>query len=121
MSIHHSRYDSNESTTYKSFSPLPTMASAFSPLSNFLRLNNTMANSPNVTLKKLNIWDKEHITEHKENVFALYNRLSAFYVNKKLVKEKTKLDGLNSLLQSKINYNHLMQKGKKTNKILDEF
>ena len=126
MSIHHSRYDSNASTMYKSFSPLPTMASAFSPLSskkksNFLRLNNTMANSPNVTLKKLNIWDKEHITEHKENVFALYNRLSAFYVNKKLVKEKTKLDGLNSLLQSKINYNHLMQKGKKTNKILDEF
>lgn len=136
MSIHHSRYDSKLTdastrythTTYKSFSPLPTMPSTFSPLSltskkktKVFLLNNTMANSPNVTMKKLNIWDKEHIKEHKENVFTIYNKLSSFYVNKKLIKEKSKLDGLNSLLQSKINYNHLMQKGKKSNKILDEF
>ena len=108
MSIHHSRYDSRvtEASTYKSFSPLPTMPSKTK--TKFFMLNN----NTNLTLKKLNVWDKEHITQHKENVFTLYNRLSAFYGNKKLFNEKRKLDGLNSMLQSKRNYNHLMQKGK---------
>lgn len=35
--------------------------------------------------------------------------------------ELQKLENLNFVLKSKINYNKLMEKGKKTNKILDDF
>ena len=72
-------------------------------------------------MKKLEIWDKEHLSMEKENPDSLYKRLSSLYKKINLEKEQKKLDQLNFLLKSKSNLNQIMNKGNRSNKILDEF
>ena len=75
----------------------------------------------NLLMKKLENWDKEHISMAKENPESIYNRLSNLYKEVNLKKEKRKLEQLNSLLKSKSNLNKIMEKGRNTNKIMQEF
>ena len=75
----------------------------------------------NILMKKLENWDKEHISMAKENPESIYNRLSNLYKEVNLKKEKRKLEQLNSLLKSKSNLNKIMEKGRNTNKIMQEF
>ena len=72
-------------------------------------------------MKKLEIWDKEHLSMEKENPDSLYKRLSSLYKKINLEKEHKKLEQLNFLLKSKSNLNQIMNKGNRSNKILDEF
>ena len=72
-------------------------------------------------MKKLEIWDKEHLSMEKENPDSLYKRLSSLYKKINLEKEQKKLDQLNFLLKSKSNLNQIMDKGNKSNKILVDF
>ena len=72
-------------------------------------------------MKKLEIWDKEHLSMEKENPDSLYKRLSSLYKKINLEKEHKKLEQLNFLLKSKSNLNQIMDKGNKSNKILVDF
>ncbi len=72
-------------------------------------------------MKKLEIWDKEHLSMEKEKPDSLYKRLSSLYKKINLEKEQKKLDQLNFLLKSKSNLNQIMDKGNKSNKILVDF
>ncbi len=72
-------------------------------------------------MKKLEIWDKEHLSMEKETPDSLYKRLSSLYKKINLEKEQKKLDQLNFLLKSKSNLNQIMDKGNKSNKILVDF
>ena len=72
-------------------------------------------------MKKLDIWDKEHLSVVKEDPDLLYQKLSTLYRKINLVKEQKKLDQFHSLLRSKSNFNKIIEKGSTTNKILEEF
>ena len=72
-------------------------------------------------MKKLEIWDKEHLSQTKEDPDILYSKLSNLYRKVNLKKELKKLEQFNNLLKSKSNFNKIMEKGAKTNKILEEF
>ncbi len=81
----------------------------------------TIEKEHNILMKKLENWDKEHISMAKENPESIYNRLSNLYKEVNLKKEKRKLEQLNSLLKSKSNLNKIMERGRNTNKIMQEF
>ena len=72
-------------------------------------------------MKKLDTWDKEHLSVVKEDPDLLYQKLSSLYRKINLVKEQKKLDQFHSLLRSKSNFNKIIEKGSTTNKILEEF
>ena len=72
-------------------------------------------------MKKLENWDKELLSMSKENPDSLYQRLSKLYKTINLKKEQQKLEQMNFLLKSKTNFNKLMEKGNRSNKILDDF
>ena len=72
-------------------------------------------------MKKLENWDKENLHIAKENPEELYVKLTNLYKKINLKKEQKKLKQLNELLTSKTNFNKLMEKGAKSNKILEDF
>ena len=72
-------------------------------------------------MKKLEIWDKEHLSQVKEDPDILYSKLSTLYRKVNLKKEQKKLEQFNYLLKSKSNFNKIMERGAGTNKILEEF
>ena len=72
-------------------------------------------------MKKLEIWDKEHLSQTKEDPDILYSKLSNLYRKVNLKKELKKLEQFNNLLKSKSNFNKIMERGAGTNKILEEF
>ena len=140
MSSHHFRYEStltdasstrNTRSTFYSSRPTQTMPNILTPPATRRtkqkiillksKANDAMPNSPTLVIKKLNLWDKDHLSNHKQNITSIYCTLTNFYSKNKLPKDQTKLDSLNELLRSKQNYNQLMEKGKKSNKILDDF
>ena len=51
-------------------------------------------------MKKLDTWDKEHLSVVKEDPDLLYQKLSTLYRKINLVKEQKKLDQFHSLLRS---------------------
>ena len=72
-------------------------------------------------MKKLENWDKENLHIAKENPQELYIKLKNLYKKINMKKEIKRLKQLNSLLTQKSNYNKLMEKGAKSNKILEDF
>ena len=50
-------------------------------------------------MKKLEIWDKEHLSQVKEDPDILYSKLSALYRKVNLQKEQKKLEQFNYLLK----------------------
>ena len=88
---------------------------------NFKTAENNSKNENTILMKKLENWDKEHLSMSKENPDSLYQRLSKLYKTINLKKEQQKLEQMNFLLKSKSNFNKLMEKGNRSNKILDDF
>ena len=84
-------------------------------------IENKAKDENSILMKKLENWDKEHLSLIKENPDSLYHRLTNLYKTINLTKEKKKLDQMNFLLKSKSNFNKLMDKGTRSNKILDDF
>ena len=82
--------------------------------SNFKDLNS-------ILMKKLEIWDKEHIEDQKQDPEYLYMRLLHRYKLNNLENEIKKLDLLHDMIKSKSNFNKIMEGDKTTNKILEEF
>jgi hypothetical protein len=72
-------------------------------------------------MKKLELWDKEHLENKEENTELLYKKLYIRYKNKNLEGELKKLELLNDMIKSKKNFNKIMDSNEGTNKILDEF
>lgn len=72
-------------------------------------------------MKKLELWDKEHLENREENTELLYKKLYIRYKNKNLEAELKKLELLNDMIKSKKNFNKIMESNEGTNKILDEF
>ena len=72
-------------------------------------------------MKKLELWDKEHLENREENTELLYKKLYIRYKNKNLENELKKLEILNDMIKSKKNFNKIMDSNEGTNKILDEF
>ena len=72
-------------------------------------------------MKKLELWDKEHLENKEENTELLYKKLYIRYKNKNLENELKKLEILNDMIKSKKNFNKIMDSNEGTNKILDEF
>ena len=72
-------------------------------------------------MKKLENWDKENLHIAKENPQELYIKLKNLYKKINMKKEIKRLKQLNSLLTQKSNFNKLMEKGAKSNKILEDF
>ena len=87
----------------------------------FKTTENHSKNEKSLLMKKLENWDKEHLSMSKENPDSLYQRLSKLYKTINLKKEQQKLEQMNFLLKSKSNFNKLMEKGNRSNKILDDF
>jgi hypothetical protein len=87
----------------------------------FKTTENHSKNEKSLLMKKLENWDKEHLSMSKENPDSLYQRLSKLYKTINLKKEQQKLEQMNFLLKSKTNFNKLMEKGNRSNKILDDF
>ena len=87
----------------------------------FKTAENHSKNEKSLLMKKLENWDKEHLSMSKENPDSLYQRLSKLYKTINLKKEQQKLEQMNFLLKSKSNFNKLMEKGNRSNKILDDF
>ena len=123
MSSHHFRYEStltdasstrNTRSTFYSSRPTQTMPNIFTPPASRRtkqkiillksKANDAMPNSPTLVIKKLNLWDKDHLSNHKQNITSIYCTLTNFYSKNKLPKDQTKLDSLNELLRSKQNY-----------------
>ncbi len=50
-------------------------------------------------MKKLEIWDKKHLSQVKEDPDILYSKLSALYRKVNLQKEQKKLEQFNYLLK----------------------
>jgi len=74
-----------------------------------------------ILMKKLELWDKEHLENREENTELLYKKLYIRYKNKNLEAELKKLELLNDMIKSKKNFNKIMESNEGTNKILDEF
>ena len=74
-----------------------------------------------ILMKKLELWDKEHLENREENTELLYKKLYIRYKNKNLEAELQKLELLNDMIKSKKNFNKIMESNEGTNKILDEF
>ena len=72
-------------------------------------------------MKKLELWDKEHLENKEENTELLYKKLYIRYKNKNLEGELKKLELLNDMIKSKKNFNKIMDSNEGSNKILDEF
>ena len=83
--------------------------------------NNENQNKYSLLMKKLESWDKENILIKNQDPSTLYKKLSSLYKKINLKKEQKKLKQLNELLTSKTNFNKLMEKGAKSNKILEDF
>ena len=82
--------------------------------SNFKDLNSLL-------MKKLEIWDKEHLEDQKQDPEYLYKRLLHRYKLNNLENEIKKLNLLYDMIKSKSNFNKIMEGDKTTNKILEEF
>ena len=82
--------------------------------SNFKDLNS-------ILMKKLEIWDKEHLEDQKQDPEYLYMRLLHRYKLNNLENEIKKLNLLYDMIKSKSNFNKIMEGDKTTNKILEEF
>ena len=74
-----------------------------------------------ILMKKLELWDKEHLENREENTELLYKKLYIRYKNKNLEAELKKLELFNDMIKSKKNFNKIMESNEGTNKILDEF
>ena len=112
----------NKSTTNELFSSYFIKKKSKSKV-NLKAINNNKSRKEDYSLlmKKLEIWDKEHLSQVKEDPDILYSKLSALYRKVNLQKEQKKLEQFNYLLKLQSNFNKLMEKGAGTNKILEEF
>ena len=80
---------------------------------NLKAINNNKSRKEDYSLlmKKLEIWDKEHLSQVKEDPDILYSKLSALYRKVNLQKEQKKLEQFNYLLiKSKSNFNKINRK-----------
>ena len=82
--------------------------------SNFKDLNS-------ILMKKLEVWDKEHLNNQKQDPQFLYTRLFKRYSLKKNDKELKKLNLINDMIKGKSTFTKLLEKEKASNKILDDF
>ena len=109
------------STSIDIYSSLISLKKNISNKYLFKTAENHSKNEKSLLMKKLENWDKEHLSMSKENPDSLYHRLSKLYKTINLQKEQKKLEQMNFLLKSKSNFNKLMEKGNRSNKILDDF
>ena len=109
------------STSIDIYSSLISLKKNISNKYLFKTAENHSKNEKSLLMKKLENWDKEHLSMSKENPDSLYQRLSKLYKTINLKKEQQKLEQMNFLLKSKSNFNKLMEKGNRSNKILDDF
>ena len=109
------------STSIDIYSSLISLKKNISNKYLFKTAENHSKNEKSLLMKKLENWDKEHLSMSKENPDSLYQRLSKLYKTINLKKEQQKLEQMNFLLKSKTNFNKLMEKGNRSNKILDDF
>ena len=72
-------------------------------------------------MKKLEIWDKEHLEKKDENSEFLFKKLTRRYKSENLDNEIKRINLLNDMIKSKTNFNKIMESGEATNKILDDF
>ena len=109
------------STSIDIYSSLISLKKNISNKYLFKTAENHSKNEKSLLMKKLENWDKEHLSMSKENPDSLYQRLSKLYKTINLKKEQQKLEQMNFLLKSKTNFNKLIEKGNRSNKILDDF
>ena len=88
---------------------------------NIFKSNSNHKNKYKILMKKLENWDTENINMKKKKPSVLFSTLNNFYKNNNLNSERNSLKFMNNLLQSKNNFNKIMEKGKASNKILDDF
>ncbi len=83
--------------------------------------DSTHKDSNSILMKKLEIWDKEHLDNKTLNFDFLYRKLYNRYKIKNLPHELKKIELLNDMVKSKTNFNQIMENGESTNKILEDF
>ena len=83
--------------------------------------DSTHKDSNSILMKKLEIWDKEHLDNKTLNFDFLYRKLYNRYKIKNLPHELKKIELLNDMVKSKTNFNKIMENGESTNKILEDF
>ena len=83
--------------------------------------DSTHKDSNSILMKKLEIWDKEHLDNKTLNFDFLYRKLYNRYKIKNLPHELKKIELLNDMVKSKTNFNKIMEYEESTNKILEDF